>query len=199
MPSSTESQSSNFGINVVSYHETVQIDDEKSVPHFIESLSFQVGQWQRTEDVHRRETRYLSIAKGLAIVRPRNHFESTNLSQLSAVVLARLHFSTSRTRTDVYSTYIYSLLVNGCERPRRSVFSQICNFLTPTIPVKFGQGKIKVPERFCDEVAIRQIGRGRGRLNLAYLGISSTFSGMITSTHRVIAYPKFVPECRSRA
>ena len=67
------------GIHVVSYHETVQIDDEKPVPHFIKSLSSQVGQWQRTEDGHRRETRYLSIAKGLAIVRLRNHFKSTNL------------------------------------------------------------------------------------------------------------------------
>ena len=62
--------------------------------------------------------------------------------------------------------------------------------------------KIKVLERFREEIAIqsnRQFAREGGKVTVAYLGISSTFSGMITSTHRVIAYPKFVPECRSRA
>ena len=51
------------------------------------------------------------------------------LKQLSAV---------PRIRTDAYGTCIYSSLVSGCERPKRPVFSHICNFLTPIIPVKFG-------------------------------------------------------------
>ena len=105
-------------INVVSYHETVQIDDEKPVPHFIKSSIFQVGQWRRTEDVHCRETRYLSIAKGLAIVRPRNHFKSTNLLQLSAVVVARLHFWTSRIYGRMHTVPIFThYLSTGAKDP----------------------------------------------------------------------------------
>ena len=70
----------------------------------------------------------LSIAKilhmGWAIAeatwRPQNHFKSTNFSQLSQGVAARLHFSTSRTQTNVaYSSYIYSLGASRCERPKR--------------------------------------------------------------------------------
>ena len=62
--------------------------------------------------------------------------------------------------------------------------------------------KIKVLERFREEVAIqrnRQLARESGKVTVAYLGISSTFSDMIISTPRTLAYPKFVLECRSRA
>jgi len=44
-----------------------------------------------------------------------------------------------------------------------------------------------------------QLARERGRVNLAYLGISSTFSGVSISTPLMLAYPKFVLECRFRA